>query len=141
MKNLLLPSHQILTGLYPTNLPCRGTCNGTAIIEGFASDTGLGGVNYVEDNKCPVGHTRNGEKCQQVCTHCTYEDEKGYFGDKIPSSDICGVTGVFDGIDYNGFVKCKINPYLQKISTSYSIETINKFPSLTIIDVLKSKAL
>ena len=77
------------------------------------SDTGLGGVNYVEENKCPVGHTRNGEKCQQVCTHCTYEDEKGYFGDKIPSSDICGITGVFDGIDYNGFVKCKMNPYLQ----------------------------
>ena len=41
-------------------------------------------------------------------------------------------------IKYN---KRKINPYLQKISDVYSIETINKFPSLTIIDVLQSKAL
>ena len=37
--------------------------------------------------------------------------------------------------------KRQINPYLQKISNSFSIETINKFPSITIIDVLKSKAL
>ena len=92
----------------------RGTCNGQQIVEGFSSDMGLGGVNYVEDNKCPVGHTKVGEKCMQVCTHCTYEDEKGYFGDNQVSNDICGVTGLFDGIDYNGYVKCKQNPYLEK---------------------------
>ena len=47
-----------------------------------------------------------------------------------------------DSVDWmSKYNKRKINPYLQKISTSYSIETINKFPSLTIIDVLKSKAL
>jgi len=92
----------------------RGTCNGQEIVEGFSSDMGIGGVGYVEGNKCPVGHTRVGEKCMQVCTHCTYEDEKGYFGDNQKSNDICGVTGMFDGIDYNGYVKCKQNPYIEK---------------------------
>ena len=92
----------------------KGTCNGQEIVEGFSSDMGIGGVSHVEGNKCPVGHTKVGEKCMQVCTHCTYEDEKGYFGDNQVSNDICGVTGMFDGIDYNGYVKCKQNPYLEK---------------------------
>ena len=92
----------------------KGTCNGQEIVEGFSSDMGIGGVSHVEGDKCPVGHTKVGEKCMQVCTHCTYEDDKGYFGDNQVSNDICGVTGMFDGIDYNGYVKCKQNPYLEK---------------------------
>ena len=92
----------------------KGTCNGQEIVEGFSSDMGIGGVSHVEGDKCPVGHTKVGEKCMQVCTHCTYEDDKGYFGDNQVSNDICGVTGMFDGIDYNGYVKCKRTTYLEK---------------------------
>ena len=91
-----------------------GTCNGKEIIEGFSSDMGLGGVNYVENGKCPVGHTKMGEKCLQVCTHCNYEDDKGYFGDIKPTMDICGSDSIFDGIDYNGFVRCNTNPYIER---------------------------
>ena len=75
--------------------------NGFETIEAFTNP----GENFVPPGECPVGYKRNGDKCQQVCTHCTYRENE-------PSSrsmdeyDPCEPNGTFYGYDKNGYVKC-----------------------------------
>ena len=75
--------------------------NGFETIEAFTNP----GENFVPLGECPVGYKRNGDKCQQVCTHCTYRENE-------PSSrsmngyDPCEPNGTFYGYDKNGYVKC-----------------------------------
>lgn len=45
-------------------------------VEGFAADYGYGGVRYIANGDCPVGHKRVGVECHQVCRGCNYIDEK-----------------------------------------------------------------
>ena len=89
----------------------QSTVNGQGILEGFSSDMGISGVSYVPDGECPVGFTKVGDQCHQLCRGCNYTDKKGVYGDRyLPDFNICGVDGLFSGIDMNGQIKCKPNP-------------------------------
>ena len=86
----------------------RGSSNGTQVIEGFASDMGIdSGVSYVPRGECPVGHTNYNGTCIQICSHCKYNDKRGFFGDQINLGErICGGPGLFNGVDKYGFIQC-----------------------------------
>ena len=89
----------------------QSTINGQGILEGFSSDMGISGVSYVPDGECPVGFTKVGDQCHQLCRGCNYTDKKGIYGDNyLPDFSICGYDGLFNGIDTNGQIKCKPNP-------------------------------
>ena len=87
----------------------QSTFPGTEILEGFSSDMGINGVSYVPDGQCPVGHTKVGDQCHQLCRGCNYTDEKGIFGSShLSSFNICGQNGVFNGLDMNGQIQCSL---------------------------------
>jgi len=88
-----------------------GTLNGRSLVEGFTSDMSLmGGVSYVPQGECPVGFTKVGDQCQQVCRSCKYTDKDGYFGTSyVQTNNICGSDGTFNGFSENGFINCKLN--------------------------------
>jgi hypothetical protein len=87
----------------------KGSVNGSAIVEGFASDMGIEiGVSYVRGGICPDSYTRadNGE-CHKVCSHCKYNDQRGFYGDGLSMGEqICGGHQLFTGVDKRGFIKC-----------------------------------
>tara|TARA_B100000745_G_C19861620_1_gene286726 strand:+ start:134 stop:541 length:408 start_codon:yes stop_codon:yes gene_type:complete len=93
------------------NTISEGTINGGALIEGFTSDMSLsGGVSYVPEGECPVGFTKVGKECHQVCRQCKYTDNDGYFGKSYSqSNNICGPYGSFNGISDNGYIQCMLN--------------------------------
>ena len=95
---------------------CNNSSVNIPVIEGFTSDMTTGpGVSYVPEGRCPDGQTKINGKCYQVCRGCNYNDVSGYFGDSskypfgINSShdSACGKGLISNGIDNNGFIKCK----------------------------------
>jgi hypothetical protein len=102
-------------------------------IEGFSSDmTGGPGVSYNKSG-CPDGQTEINGICYQVCRGCNYNDKKGYFGDssKFPFGEntryngSCGPGHTLQGIDENGFIRCKKGA--KKINTTDDDFNISPF--------------
>ena len=94
------PSQYIQSNIVP---PQNNTVNmnGFETIEAFTNP----GENYVPKGECPVGYKRNGDKCQQVCTHCTYRENEPN-SRSMNEYDPCEPNGTFYGYDKNGYVKC-----------------------------------
>ena len=75
--------------------------NGFETIEAFTNP----GEKFIPPGECPVGYKRNGNKCQQVCTHCTYRENEPP-SRSMNEYDLCEPNGTFYGYDKNGYVKC-----------------------------------
>ena len=110
----------------------KGSVNGSAIMEGFASDMGIEmGVSYVPEGICPDSYTRtNNGDCKKVCSHCKYNDQRGFYGDGMTLGEqICGGRQLFTGVDERGFVKCipnkeaKDNHLTNTITNTYNVDS------------------
>lgn len=66
----------ILNCINKKPVPTSQKNNTNETVEGFAADYGYGGVRYIANGDCPVGHKRVGDECHQVCRGCNYIDEK-----------------------------------------------------------------
>lgn len=84
------------------NIPHKNTLNTSyPNIEGFTNP----GENYVPPGECPVGYKRNGDRCQQVCTHCTYRENEPN-SRSMNEFDPCGPDGYFYGFNSDGYIQC-----------------------------------
>jgi len=74
---------------------------GLNTIEAFTNP----GEKYIPPGECPIGYKKNGDKCQQICTHCTYRENE-QTSRSMNEFDICEPDGTFYGFDKSGYINC-----------------------------------